>query len=58
MMNESGSDNVIWCEDCKFFENPDMGGEGDCSVYGAPTWYGRNAMDCPYFKQIKAEEGE
>ena len=50
------NDDVILCEDCKFFENPDMDGDGYCSVYKAPTWYWCDAVVCPYFKQIKAEE--
>jgi hypothetical protein len=52
------NDDVIWCEDCKFFGHADMGGEGDCAVYGTPTWYGRDASKCPYFKRKEAEEGE
>lgn len=58
MMNELGNDDVVWCEDCKFFGHADMGGEGWCDTYDAATWYGKNAIDCPYFKQRKAEEGE
>lgn len=56
MMNEFGSDDVIWCEDCKFFGHADMGGEGWCDTYNTATWYGKNAIDCPYFKWRKAEE--
>ena len=48
--------DVIWCEDCQHFETPDMGGEGDCSVWGVQTWYGRSADYCPYFKRKKKED--
>ena len=44
--------SVIWCEDCKFFGHADMGGEGWCDVYEKATWYGCNAIDCPYFKPL------
>ena len=37
--------DVIWCEDCKFFGNADMGGEGFCSVYEKDTWYGCDATE-------------
>lgn len=50
--------DVIWCEDCQHFENPDMGGEGDCSVWGLQTWYGRSVGYCPYFKRKKKEDGD
>lgn len=43
-MNET-----VWCEDCKFFGHADMGGEGWCDTYDKSTWYGCNAIDCPYF---------
>ena len=42
-------DDLIWCEDCNYFGNADMGGEGQCSVYEKYTWYGCDATDCPYF---------
>ena len=41
MMYEFGSDDLIWCEDCKFFGHADMGGEGWCDTYEAATWYGK-----------------
>lgn len=55
--------NVILCEDCKFFGDSDMGGEGWCCVYESATWYGHNAIDCAYYKPrfvrgVEAEEGE
>ena len=54
MMNELGNDDVVWCEECKFFCNADVGGEGECSVHEVSTWYGHDASLCPYFKSIKA----
>ena len=48
--------DVIWCEDCRHFENPDMGSEVDCSVLGLHTWYGRSISYCPYFKRKKKED--
>ena len=51
------NDDVIWCKDCKFFD-PDMGEDGDCSVWGLHTWYGRSIGYCPYFKPKKKEEGK
>ena len=53
--------NPLWCEDCRFFGHADMGGEGWCDVYDKSTWYGKNAIDCPYFVALKQEgkaEGE
>ena len=52
------SQEIIWCEDCKFFGNADMGGSGQCDVYNKETWYGCNAIDCPYFIPLEMEVEE
>lgn len=52
------NDNVIWCEDCQHFKNPDTGGKADRSVWGLHTWYGRSIDYCPYFKRKKKKEGD
>ena len=46
-------DNIIWCEECKYFVLYDTSGEGFCEVYDKDTWYGYNAIDCPYFKKLE-----
>lgn len=51
-------EDVIWCEDCKFFGHADMGGEGWCDVYEKETWYGCNAMNCLYFKRVEPPKEE
>ena len=34
-------DDLLWCEDCKYFTRYDMGGEGFCDIDDSSTWYGR-----------------
>lgn len=46
------TDEEIWCEDCHYFGHADMGGEGWCDAYNAPTWYGNYCADCPEFTPI------
>ena len=53
MMDE----HEFWCEDCKYFGHSDMGGEGWCDVYESETWYGKNSIDCPYFKNRRVNDG-
>ena len=51
-------EDFVWCEDCTYFVNQDIGGEGWCDVYDKSTWYGNSyAMDCPYLKEKRDEAG-
>ena len=50
--------DVIWCEDCEYFSNVDMGGNGWCDTYEKATWYGCNAIDCRYFERKEPSKEE
>ena len=51
-------EDFVWCEDCTYFVNQDIGGEGWCDVYDKSTWYGNSyAMDCLYLKEKRNEAG-
>ena len=39
---------LLWCEECEFFGDSDMGGEGYCKEKDEPTWYG-----CPACKKFR-----
>ena len=42
---------TYWCEDCKHFGSPGMGGEGTCYLDGHTTW--SQCQPCKSFKRMR-----